>query len=691
MQGSLQRLVDMFTGGDTSLVIPVYQRNYDWKMDNCARLFDDLVEMIREQRASHFFGSIVYKDEGAIGESTVIDGQQRLTTVSLLFLALHHALEGGQIETEDPHLKGRIFKEYLQSEYAASGHKLKLKPVKADSSAYAKLFGNPQFYDDDSNITANYRYFVRRLQERSLTGEEVFDAIRRLQVMKLKLEESDDAQLIFESLNSTGLDLSEADMIRNYVLMGRGRGEQEFLYNEFWNRIEENVDYATSPFIRHYLTSKLGRTPKISQLYEEFRQYVRAGHHDVPAILSDMRDYSNHYRDLRRATTGDSSADRFLRRYNMVDREVTLPLLMPVLAEFRAGTIAPDDLCGVIRSADNYLTRRFVCGYPTNALNKIFALLYRETAKARGVEDRFSDVMIHQLMRRQGSGAFPGDQEFVDALRTKDFYHISTAQRTYLLESLENGDSKDVRDIAAALRVGDISVEHVMPQTLTSEWRSALGEEHDRIHETWLHRLANLTITGYNSTYSNLPFHQKRDHEDGFRASPYRLNSLLRDATQWGEDELVTRSEWLVQRALAYWPTPATKYEPLPDAKDVEPMGEDTDFTGRSLRAWEYQGAVHPASNWKQMLVAVVGLLAVKDSAGVHRAAAADDMLLRLRQTPNTPVDTYYKEAAPGITVQASNSTATKMWILRTLFHRLSLDTDELVFHLSPEATSIDE
>lgn len=684
MQGSLQRLVDMFTGGDTCLVIPVYQRNYDWKQENCARLFDDLVETIHHGRPFHFFGSIVYKDEGSIGESTVIDGQQRLTTVSLLFLALYRGLSGGRLEARDARLGKRVFEEYLESEFAASGQKVKLKPVKADAAAYAKLFGEEAFFDDNSNITANYRYFADRLRIGELTPDEVFDAIRRLQVMRLKLEESDDAQLIFESLNSTGLDLSEADKIRNYVLMGRPRREQERLYEHYWNRIELNVDYGTSTFIRHYLTAKQGRAPKVTELYEEFRRFIRVGQRDVPAVLAEMRDYSGHERALRRAETGNTKVDRLLRRYNLVDRDVTMPLFLPVMAEYRAGTITGDDLLGILRGVDNYLTRRFVCGYPTNALTRIFALLYRETAKLRGPEDTFSDVMIHLLLRRQGSGAFPNDQEFSDALQTRDFYRISAAWRTYLFESLENGDSNDVRDIAGALGSGAISVEHVMPQTLTPEWERDLGPEHARIHDTWLHRLANLTVTGYNSSYSNAPFQHKRDRDNGFRDSPYRLNAALRDAETWGEVQLEERSEALARSTLAYWSTPETAFRPEPDARDVEPMGDDTDFTGRWLAGWEFQGVQHAVGSWKQMIIEVIGLLAERDPAGVHRRASEGN-LMRARPS-GAPLETYYSEAGPGIDVQTDNPTATKVWILRDLFHRLGLDTDELVFRLTPES-----
>lgn len=688
MQGSLQSLVEMFASGERCLVIPVYQRNYDWKESHCAKLFDDLVETIVEGRPTHFFGSIVYKVEGAVGEFTVIDGQQRLTTVNLLFLALRDALESGSIRG-DSGLADRIFKEYLHSEYAASKQKLKLKPVKADADAYSRLFKGPDSFDEDSRITANYRYFLRRVAAGELTAQQLFDAIRKLQVMKLQLEASDNAQLIFESLNSTGLDLSEADLIRNFVLMGLLPQDQEVLYDQFWNQMEESVRYDTSRFIRHYMTAKLGRTPRIDELYEEFKKYVKRNQLEVPAVLADMRDYARHYRMIRDAGTGVPAVDRLLRRYNLIDRDVTLPLLLPVVAEFRAGTITADDLGDVIRTVDTYLTRRFVCGYPTNALNKIFALLYREAAKRRRPGDRFSDVMIFLLTRRQGTGTFPTDQEFEDALRTKDFYHVSMPQRSYLFECLENGNSNDIRDIAGALSSGAISIEHIMPQTLTPEWRETLGPDYERIHGTWLHRLANLTVTGYNASYSNASFPHKRDRADGFHASPYRLNALLRDAETWGEEQLEQRAGSLVAAAREYWPTPHSAYEPEPDLRDVEPMGEDTDFTGRSIRAWEYQGAPNPVTTWKAMLIQVVRLLAEQDSAGIHRRASRGDWW-KIRHDHAATVESGYSEVVPGIDVYTANSTASKMWILRDVFHHLGLDTDDLVFHLTPEEATLD-
>lgn len=682
MQGSLQRLVEMFSGDDTCLVIPVYQRNYDWKQENCARLFDDLVATVRENRPHHFFGAIVYKNEGQIGESTIIDGQQRLTTVNLLFLALYrHVLDGGE---PDASLADRIFKSYLQSEYAADGHKLKLKPVKADADAYTKLFGPEEYFDDRSNVTANFRYFRQRLAQREITPHEVFDALRKLQVMRLQLEESDDAQLIFESLNSTGLDLTSADMIRNYVLMGQDRATQEHLYEEYWNRIEEAVEYKTTEFIRQFLAARLTRIPATSALYEEFKRYTHRPGVTILGVLSELRDFAGYYRDLHAATLGDVRVNRLMRRCNLVDREVTMPFLMPIVADVRQGRLSYADLLRILQAVDSYLTRRWVCGYPTNALAKTFALLYREADRLSQQGAPLPETAIYLLLNRQGSATFPADDEFRESLETKDFYHVSAAQRNYFWESLENGTSNDVRDIAGALLHGDVSIEHVMPQTLTTDWREELGPAAHRIQAEWLHRLGNLTVTGYNASYSNASFASKRDRERGFRDSPYRVNELLRDADGWGEAELQRRSAALAGKALQYWPLPTSSYAPAPDARDAQPMGTDTVFTGRVLRAWEFRGGVHPAESWKQMLIAVTRLLAEDNLAALYRRGGSA-YGWHIRPAERQPAEDF-TEVAPGLDVATSNPTAAKVLILRELFNDLDINPDDLVFHLTPIA-----
>ncbi len=264
MKGSECKFVKYMEGSDKRFVIPVYQRNYDWKMENCKQLYDDLVKIVKGHRKSHFFGSLVsvYNPEGDNEEFLVIDGQQRLTTVSLLFLAMYNLIEKGIVTPENDKLKQRIFEDYLVDKYQPEDTRIKLKPVKNDQMAFGKLFAEPESYIRESNLTVNYQYFYDRIQKQEITIDQLFDAIRCLEIIDIKLNAEDDPQLIFESLNSTGLDLSEGDKIRNLILMGLPTKEQDEYYDKYWNRIEICTKYDVSAFIRDYLSVKQQAIPQ---------------------------------------------------------------------------------------------------------------------------------------------------------------------------------------------------------------------------------------------------------------------------------------------------------------------------------------------------------------------------------------------------------------------------------------------
>ncbi|GAB35250.1 DUF262 domain-containing protein [Gordonia otitidis] len=487
MKGSIRRITDLFDGNSKSLIIPVCQRNYDWKIKHCARLFDDLVDLINKDRETHFFGAIVGHPETSF-TYVVIDGQQRLTSISLLMLALVHSLEDGTVTSRDPNLANKIRDSYLVMKDDHNAIKFKLKPVKNDNDAYSRLLRSDSPMET-STVTANYRYFRDRIADGELTGDQLWDAIFRLQVMALDLEKQDDPQRIFESINSTGLELSESDKIRNVVLMHQPIREQEDLYENYWNRIERAVDYRTDWFIRLYLIAKTGKTPRKDAVYEAFRRFQVESPYTTRQILSEMRDYAEYARDLNNATTDVLRADKRLRRFNMIRHDVTLPLTMPLLGELRAGTVSPDDFAEVIEILDTYLFRRFVCGVPTNALNKIFATLYNEIHRIRRNGTRFSEALTYSLRRRGTSGRFPDDDEFQEAFTTRDLYNIKSENRAYMFECLENNFSNDTHDIATAIEHQQLSVEHIMPQTLNTAWRRDLGEEADVIHSTWVNRI----------------------------------------------------------------------------------------------------------------------------------------------------------------------------------------------------------
>lgn len=271
MKGDAQPLIKFFDGSDKRFIIPLYQRNYDWKEENCEQLFNDLLNLHESNRKSHFFGSIVSSIQPGTEDRYIIDGQQRITTVSLLLIAMVNAQKEGLIEAVDSKLVEKIFKRYLVDEYQEDERKVKLKPIKKDMEAFdALLYKSREQYIKESNVTRNYDFFYDRVIRSGLTIDELFETIKRLEVINIRLDADDDPQLIFESLNSTGLDLSEADKIRNYLLMSLSPTEQDDLYNRFWNPIEVFTKYDPSSFVRDYLTMKQGKIGRIDKIYFKF-------------------------------------------------------------------------------------------------------------------------------------------------------------------------------------------------------------------------------------------------------------------------------------------------------------------------------------------------------------------------------------------------------------------------------------
>ena len=293
MKGDAQPLIKFFDGSDKRFIIPLYQRNYDWKEENCEQLFQDLLKLHKSDRTNHFFGSIVSSIQQGKEDRYIIDGQQRITTVSLLLIAMVNACKAGAIKVSDNKLSEKILKRYLVDEYQEDERKVKLKPIKKDMQAFdALLYKSKDQYIKESNVTRNYDFFYDSIVRSNLTVDELFETIKKLEVINIRLDENDDPQLIFESLNSTGLDLSEADKIRNYLLMSLNPSEQDDLYNRFWNPIEEFTKYDPSSFVRDYLTMKQGKIGRIDKIYFIFKEYAENQKCNRAELLEDMYHYA---------------------------------------------------------------------------------------------------------------------------------------------------------------------------------------------------------------------------------------------------------------------------------------------------------------------------------------------------------------------------------------------------------------
>ncbi|MCQ2259262.1 MAG: DUF262 domain-containing protein [Bacteroidaceae bacterium] len=507
MKGDAQPLIKFFDGSDKRFIIPLYQRNYDWKEDNCEQLFQDLIKLHNSDRKSHFFGSIVSSIQSGTEDRYIIDGQQRITTVSLMLIAMVNAKKEGLIEADDAKLVEKIFKRYLVDEYQEDERKVKLKPIKKDMQAFDALLYKPKDqYIKESNVTRNYDFFFDKITHCGLTLDELFETIKKLEVINIRLDEDDDPQLIFESLNSTGLDLSEADKIRNYLLMSLAPAEQDDLYSRFWNPIEEFTKYDPSSFVRDYLTMKQGKIGRIDRIYFIFKEYAENVGVGRATLLEDMHHYARIYSQIDNAQVGTDKLNRKLNQLRTIDSTIAYPFFMAFFDYTSKEGLSENEIYKVIDVIEAYWARRIICNLPSNALNKVFATLHRDVLnhinKAGNDNVPSSlEVLTYVLLKKGRSSVFPTDEEVAGDFVSRQVYKMPTNQRMFILERMENRDNNERHDVVKELTEKNITIEHIMPQTLSDEWKTALGDDWGRIHQQYLHTMANLTLTGYNSQY----------------------------------------------------------------------------------------------------------------------------------------------------------------------------------------------
>lgn len=680
-----QPILSVFDGYEKTVVIPVYQRKYAWTQSQCERLFDDIEELVHSKNPTHFFGAVVGKAEGTFSWQ-VIDGQQRLTTISVLMLALVHAIKAGEIECDSPKLANRILKNYLLSD-PDDPSELRLQPVEDDKEAYSRLFQSNADLIESKNVTANYRYFRQRLEATSLSAEEIFEqGIAQLQIMFLDLEPHDNAQRIFESLNSTGISLTEGDKIRNFILMDLPYKEQKRIYNNYWVSIENRVDNHTDWFIRLYLTSKNGRMPRFDSIYEEFKKYVAQSEQPLDRILEDILAFATYSDELARCDTPYEDLNRLLKRANAVIGDVALPLLWPAYGDCKNGIITPDDFTELVSIVERYTWRRFVSSVATNSLNKIFATSYNEIRKQYSPGNRYSNIFSYLLLRRADtSGRFPDDEEFLAGMMTKNFFSAKAEYRSYIFDALENGLSNDTRDIAGGLASQDLSIEHIMPQTLSDAWKKALGPNSEELHSKWKNRIGNLTITAYNSTYSNSAFQTKLTMENGFRDTAYRLNNYVCQQDEWGFEQIEERTTQLAHRALELWPMITSTHEARTKQQETIPLSEDTSFTAKKITGFQLNDASWTVKSWKEALLNVIRFLLEDHREDLIALAREEKQLITVGEEAEITNPDWYRQVDPALHVRVGSSTSTKIQLLRTIFDYLGLDQDDLVFEFSAE------
>ena len=698
MKGYAKPLHEFIEGHKIQFVIPVYQRNYDWLIDNCDQLFSDLVKLSRSNRCSHFFGSIVTSSADSSYNRLVIDGQQRLTTISLLLLAGIKAVKEGAIEISEESKIDEAYEVFLKAKFCNSERKIKLVPIENDRIAYDKIFNEEDSFDEDSKVTRNYRHFYNLLTRKpqALSFDQLLDAIERLQIISIELDSDDDAQLIFESLNSTGLALTEADKIRNYLLMSLTPEEQHMCFKNYWQKIELATENQPTKFLRDYLTiqQQLQRPVRQSNIYYEWKKYMDG--HERKEELVKMLDYAHYYQQVTEAKLSTAKLSEKMRHICNIETDVTNVFFIQFLKYASANSLSEDEIFKVIDLVENYLARRIVCNMPGNALTQVFCALHKDVLKSieeyssANVElgNSYSDILAYHIMRRDGNYQLPRDMQFVESIKTRDAYHMLKPFQIFLFERLENSVHGEYNDVATDMKKKDATIEHIMPQTLNGDWKAMLGDNFEEIQDKYLHTFANLTLTGINSELSNKPFEIKRDGKKigneiypGYKNSKYRLTKNVTLCDKWTEIELLNRCNEIVATFLRLYPLPQTTFKPLPKPVDEASLDEETfSPTNRNLKGFRLFGNEYNETTWKGMLLQVVKLVMERYTDIVDTLYDAEGFFWSAKQADTR----YCTMIAPQKYLWTSMDNRSKLRCLRFLFEKCDIAESELVLLLEP-------
>ena len=546
---------------DTTFFIPVYQRDYNWEEKQCQILLNDIISVYENKNSTHFIGSIVYIKENIYAtdekkELEIIDGQQRLTTLTLLLMVIYHISKNRKMRKINSE---QIYEQYLVNKYSTKSIKSKLlvpeENLKILDDLLNERFQNLKNYEE-TNIFKNYIYFKNKIEaENEEKIEKILIGFKKLIFIEISLEKGkDEPQKIFESLNSTGLALSQADLIRNYILMNQDKEKQNEIFKDIWVPIENNckikniqnkkIENYTSDFIRDYLTLKTGEIPSKNKVFEIFKKYYEV---KEDKKLQKIKNYSNIYSMILNPELEKNKKIREeLKNFKLLGYSIINPFLMGIIKNFQEEIINEKEIIEILSLIQSYLWRRYITGEPTNALNKTFQNLYLRIFE-KGEGDNYFEKIAKILIEKN----FPTDEELKIELKIKNVYKEKERLK-YVFKKLENYSHKELIDFENE----DITIEHIFPQKPTKKWEEALGSE---INEMIIFKdtLPNLTLTGSNSNLGNKTFLEKRDLiGNGYKESKLYLNKYLAEINEWNIIEMNKRYEVLFQDILKIWKRP---------------------------------------------------------------------------------------------------------------------------------------
>jgi uncharacterized protein with ParB-like and HNH nuclease domain len=577
--------------GTKQYIVPLFQRAYSWEKKNWSVLWDDLIWLCENSEPkSHFIGSIVTMPTVTVPEGIskflLIDGQQRLTTLFILLSTIRDKAKLDGLEQ----LAQEIQQTMMVNPFKTGLDHYKLLPTQSDRLQFEALVLNRDL-DEQSKIVECYKFLERKLRGSSVDLNILASVItNRLSVVSIVLDFDDNPHLVFESLNAKGLPLTQSDLIRNYFFMRIHVNEQDEIYRQFWKPMQETLGDNLTEYIRHFLMRN-GAFVKQSDVYYTLKD--RIGQTDALEFLKEIHRFSNYYEKiLFPENEQNDKIKQHLQRIKRLEVTTAYPFLLNCYNEYAQERLSADGFIKIFMYLENYLIRRFVCNYPSNQLNKIFPALY-DQAQLKSPSDLVEGVRL-TLQQRD----YPKDLEFRSRLIESKLYGAGDrrVKTKLLLDSLESSFEHKEQTVLDTL-----TIEHIMPQTLTESWQNELGEDWQATHELWLHTLGNLTLTGYNSELSNADFTRKKNL---LNESHLELNRYFNDITVWNQFEIERRSSVLADKALGIW-----NY--FGDSQNaVDSVNANDEVTGKVPRVVSILGQTNAVASWRDVLESTMNAIA---------------------------------------------------------------------------------
>ena len=597
MEANAGKLIELLKGETKRFIIPLYQREYSWKMKDCETLIMDLQESADHDFASHFFGSIVFhtKNVGKLTNYYLIDGQQRVSTVFILLIAIKNISTELQYQSIDS--------TFIENDILFDKKENKLEMSLNDKLSLDKIINN-SFKKNESQLISNYCYFYAKLSEMDEKNIfDIYEAIKKLEIVfiSLDIDKGDKPQLIFESLNSKGVKLSEADKIRNFVLMNNDSDKLDNIYNVYWYPLESMVGKdKLNVFFRNYLAKCTCYLPNEDKLYVKFKEYRENNFKDIESLMKNVMVYAGYYNIIINTKCSDKGYKGSIGRIIYLDINTSIPLIFDFFDAQKSGLLSNAEFDEAMDILESYYTRRVFCVEEVSSLNKTFVSIGKEIHD-RMLEYKISyiDAFKYAVLSRSGKTRFPKDSEFNERFASFELYNSKSKFKKYVFERLENLNVKAPDMVVEYLDNGTYTIEHIMPQTLSNEWKKYLGKDWDKISSKYLHTIGNLTITEYNSEYGNLIFDKKKNlPEKGFSFSKIHINKDISNCERWDENAIKHHASEMLNKANKIW-----KYPKLPiiieNNYETLSLEDDINFNDYKMRSIKIIDEEIDASNFE--------------------------------------------------------------------------------------------